>query len=137
MSKLEKVSVHIFTHYDAAAALDAGVIKSLSRSMESFLRIGGNLQSKVILQKDGEKLYVPKTKQILVKQNGEAYNGSYTRANGGYITTNGKGAQRLTEAAALEKQISADYLVEKNARFPINDHEEKRNVMRKDKINMA
>lgn len=122
---LKEVRVHAFAHTNISTMIGSGDVSTIGRHIRSALSIGGNLKSVAILKLQEGHLQPPRTKMILVKQNGEAYNGRFKRLSGmGFVSVGQSTPQRLIQKEALEKTISADYHIERGLEIPAVNEEE-------------
>lgn len=113
---LSQVHLHAFIQLDVKAMVDSGEIKRISRTLNSYIKVGGNLKSKKILEKKEAGLRTPDTKEVLTLEDGTPYNGKYTNVSGkGFFTAeSGPSKKPLVVKKAVEKIVSANYLVEKS-----------------------
>ncbi len=129
---LSEIRVHAFAHINISTMIGSGDVSTIGRNIRSVLGIGGNLKSIAILKLQDGHLQPPRTKMILVKQNGEAYNGRFKRLAGmGFMSVGQNTPQRLTQKQALEKTISADYHIERALEIPtVNEEEQLHNKLK-------
>lgn len=113
-TNIEEVYLHAFVLLDVKSMIDSGEITKISKSLSGFVKVGGNLRSKKILEKMEGKLVSPSTKTILALESGEAYNGKYQNFSGqGLMTLDRKPLKRIQ---VPEKVVSANYLLETSAK---------------------
>ena len=114
---ISEVSVHVFAHYDTAASLQDVNSSAISQHVRVFYKMGGNLKSKKILERVGDKLKPVMTKTIKIDSQGKAYNGKTRMANGVMETVEAQGvpSRPITTVQAPENAISPEYFIEKIA----------------------
>jgi len=116
----QEVRVHAFIHLDVKSLLDSGYIKKIGPSIYPYISMGGNLKSRKILQLVEEELRTPETKTILTLEDGTPYNGKTADFGNGPVVPLPTGNKKLLQAETVEKNVSANFLIEKKITPPAN-----------------